>query len=74
MFHLNSVFAIDENISWLEVPMNDSLGMDVRDPGQDLAKDMNVLVVRNWGKSGLKLKTNSESINSEVLKLGITTL
>jgi len=46
--YLHSVFAIDEDVSRLQISMHDSLGMNVIDPGQDLTEDMNVFLKTNW--------------------------
>jgi hypothetical protein len=45
--YLHSVFAIDEDVSRLQVSMNDALGMNVSDPGQDLTEDVNVFLKTN---------------------------
>ena len=38
-FNLNSSLAVDENVSRLEIPMHDSLRVDVIDTGQNLPED-----------------------------------
>jgi hypothetical protein len=45
--YLHSIFAIDEDVSRLQVSMDDALGMNVIDPGQDLTEDMNVFLKTN---------------------------